>query len=191
MFGQKRLIWSQCWTDSTQFLPMKCWKSLTKLRLNVAQTNANLAEGYRGNGERGEWFWEISHSTSQHFLDNFQSEMLFWKSLRASEKITENLWELFGPLPLCPLPLYLSIYENRTIQIAAQRVQGLWGPICVLREIWLPDSNRGHNSRSDSAITIARFHPSKLAAPVLLKWPIWAHLCYSVFDSVSDLLDNC
>ena len=49
---------------------------------------------------------------------------------------------------------------NRTIQIAAQRTQGLWGPISVFWE-WY-DRITAILLASDSAITIARFRPSKL-----------------------------
>ena len=103
-----------------------------------------VLERGRGVTERGKRFWELLSTFWPFRIINIILKLAEnpWKSLK-------NLSELFGPLPRCPLPLYLSTMVGVTLDFGYGVCVYVWYPLGTLDpEI----ANRNHSaisSRSD------------------------------------------
>ena len=104
-FFRTRFLARMFWNDDY----VTCWQEDVRQASQESEP-PNLERG-RGVMERGGTVLR----TSQHFSAlswPFRIRNLILKISENPLKISENLSELFGPLPLCPLPLYLSTTSN-------------------------------------------------------------------------------
>ena len=91
--------------------------------------------------ERGRGVTERGGNGSENFSALLSTFLTIWnkksysKNLWKPLKISENLSELFGPLPLCPLPLYLfTKIHPRNLQQNSNRNLGVSQPESTLQE---------------------------------------------------------